>query len=211
MFKLSSNPAPRLVALAVFGAAQVYTAVRMVGLTRVGDGLVDNDAMVELVSRSWPIALAAGLAGYIVARLLRLRSSAHLRKAGYLLLAVGVALVLPLTLHLIWMAVVRGTVSTYGDWVELSVKFTGLSHIVFAGLTALRAWQLASGKPPLSIGIIYGCAAGAAMLPFPWLPPLIVAVTGLPILPLLYVMRPLAERDRAASGAALPTAIVERR
>jgi hypothetical protein len=119
--------------------------------------------------------------------------------ASIVLPSIGIALMLPLTLHLP-VVLALGGVADYAAWVKLSIVLTGLTHVVVATMVGIRGAQLAAGRQPFSITAIYLTAIGVSCVPFAlllFIPPLIVAVTGLAYLPLLVYQRDLVERERA--------------
>ncbi|HEX7843944.1 MAG TPA: hypothetical protein VF469_41000, partial [Kofleriaceae bacterium] len=99
----------------------------------------------------------------------------------------------------------------FDDWVVATVEVSGFAYVVFAVLCALRACCLAAGRrapPPM---VIYAASLIASCVPFgalDGLPPVVVAITGLPIVPLLYAMQGWIARERAELAVlpALPRA-----
>jgi hypothetical protein len=110
--------------------------------------------------------------------------------------ACGMALVTPLTIHLLFTLLVKHDTSGFDEWAGLSLIATGIAHVVFAAMAMTRAYQLAKGEPALSLAAIYFTCVGCGAIPFV-VPIIYVAFTGLPILPLLAYMERLAERERA--------------
>lgn len=151
----------------------------------------------HVVAGAWLLAAAAGfLVTRLVAILPPTRDPGALRRAAFVVPSVGVALLLPITLHMpiaLWSGV-----DTFDLWCRMAVFATGLTHVVFALLVAVRAAQLARGTTNISIGMIYWVTCVIAAIPFV-IPAGFVALTGIPIVPLLRRMERIAEADRAAS------------
>jgi hypothetical protein len=126
---------------------------------------------------------------------------------------VGMALLLPLTLHMP-VVLVFGDSSAFDTWVITSMWITGLAHVVFAIMSALRAYELVIGERTWSPVSIYLATVITSCVPFVVLyaiPPAIVAITGLPFIPMLRAMGRIVERERAELAATphgLPRAIV---
>lgn len=119
--------------------------------------------------------------------------------------ACGIALLLPLTLHLLFFTFVTHSTSGFDEWVTLSLIATGIAHVVFAIMAMTRAYQLARGEPAVSIVAIYFTCVANGAIPFV-IPAAYVALTGLPIIPLLAYMERIATRERAVPE--LPRAVV---
>lgn len=141
------------------------------------------------------------------------------RVAAFVVPAVGLALVAPLTVHAFAALIMdlgaaaswhqlRHAFDGFDDWIVLSLAMTGPAHIMFAALVGVRAKQLAKGAIPKSVGTIYAATVVAACVPgiVFVLPPFVVALTGLPLLPFLHWMPRIAERDREPR-IVVPTAI----
>ncbi len=180
---------------------------------------------------AWQLLLGTWLAAFGAAALVRtltdvaapprptaLDEDRH-RVAAFVVPAVGLALIAPLTVHLLvvvllqldhamtWHAL-RRALERFDDWAVLSLALTGPAHATFALLVGRRATQLARDQIPTSVEAIYVASTIAACVPgiVVLLPPVIVALTGLPLLPFLHGMRRVAERDRDPRRA-LPAAI----
>ena len=180
--------------------------------------LVDRGALpvqasaASIVVGTWLVAIAVG---WLARRVLPLRgphTTESLFAPSIVVPSVGIALMLPLTLHLP-IALAKG-VGTEGfdEWVKLSIWISGATHVVLAILVAVRGSQLVTGKlPPLSISTIYLITVLVSCVPFVLfvLPPIIVMVTGLAFIPLLRYQATLVARERAELGveAATPQAI----
>lgn len=201
-----------------FGVVLLLGAVYLV-LTMCfsGHGGHEGDA-ARILEWTWLLAAGAGVAVWAIAAWLRAPTDSDAVLTESLVLpTLGAALLLPLTLHLLVFRLLDGHswASEFDDWVGLSLVITGPAHLVFAILSAVRASKLAIGLPAPSPLKIYGLTVAASCLPFVLLmaiPPVLVAITGLPILPLLYGMERLIARERAALAAvtALPRAVAIR-
>jgi len=159
---------------------------------------------------TWCAALAAGWATRAFAAEGPDRD--HLAVAGLAVPMVGIALMGPITLHMP-LAMLGGT-QAFDEWVVMSAWITGPAHIAFALAITIRATQLARAQPAWSPRTVYLITVIVSCVPFVLLiaiPPMLVAVTGLPFLPILRAMQPLAERERDELSLAihdLPFAIV---
>jgi hypothetical protein len=167
----------------------------------------------RLILTTWAAAFAAYL---IVGRLGSRRVLDHageLAIPGLVVPSIGVALLLPLTLHMPLAMLVAPGARAFDDWAEISAIITGPTHLVFAALAGERARQLAAGDPALSPLKIYGICVAVSCLPFALLvlPPFLVMMTGLPMLGGMALMDGLATRDRLeATDEAMPRAIAMR-
>ena len=117
--------------------------------------------------------------------------------------AIGLALILPLSLHMVVMT------GEFDSWVRLSVRVVGVAHVVFAALFGARAAGLArTATPRMSIGGIFVWSVLASFVPWPFIiPQALTAVTGLFILPVIFVFDAIAAHERDALPA-LPSAKV---
>jgi hypothetical protein len=185
----------------------------------------------QVVVGTWLAALAAGTAARWIAMRRGGPPGSDTRFAASLIVpSVGIALLLPITLHLAvvpWL-----TRYDFDLWALASLWLTWHAHLVFAGLAALRARRLAAGQPALALRAIYAATVLASCLPvvfatpsridfvsvmMHWVshaqlavvPPLIVAVTALPCLLVLRAMRRQADRERTEIATAwkLPRAV----
>lgn len=198
-----------------FGVVLIVGAVYLVlTMCSNGHGGREGDA-ARILGWTWLLAAGAGVAAWAIARWLPAPPDTGAVLAKSLVLpTLGAALLLPLTLHLLVFRSVDSPswASQFDDWVGISLVITGPAHLVFAILSATRAYMLAIGRPALSPLKIYGFTVAASCLPFVLLlaiPPVLVAITGVPILPLLDGMERLIARERAAVAAvtALPPAV----
>lgn len=133
-----------------------------------------------------------------------------LLRASLVIPAIGLACVLPLTMHGLWALLIHSTAHAYDNWFDTSLRVVGFAHVVFMILFAVHAQQLASTKRPgMTIGAIYSWTVLASCVPLGmWiLPEVLTAITGLPILVVMHVFDELAARERTALPA-LPVARV---
>jgi hypothetical protein len=163
---------------------------------------------------TWMFALIAGAVARIIVRYLELPASADwLFGESWMVLAVGMALLVPITLHMPILLLLGGR-RAFDEWVWASIWITGLAHIVFATMCAIRARQLVAGQPAWSPGKILKWTVLTSAVPFAILlgiPPCLVLITGAVCLPLLSAMERLIERERCEAddaNHALPRAIV---
>jgi hypothetical protein len=161
----------------------------------------------RILTMTWLAAAVAGVAvRAIAARLPGSRSAEALFTRSWVIPTVGVAVLLPITLHMPFALLANGE-HGFDVWVVLSLLFTGVAHVVFAVLSAVRAYKLAIDKRAPSPRKIYVITLIVSCVPFALLlalPPMLVAVTGLPFLPLLRRMEPWIARERAEL-ATIPT------
>jgi hypothetical protein len=181
------------------GRASIYT----------GRGL-DAARTIEL---TWLTAVIAGVAAWRVAARVRFDLDPEKLFAESLMVpAVGIALLLPITLHMPVILVIRDS-AAFDVWVVASMWITGLAHAVFAITSALRGKQLVTGTAAWSPRKIYIATVVTSCVPFAVLyaiPPAIVAITALPFVPLLRAMEWIVVRERkelVATQRALPRAI----
>jgi hypothetical protein len=208
----SLDPMPRQGARIAFGLVLIAGVSRVVSLAHVPNSVIaDGIAIAFTIGWSWLIALGAACATYAFLRLLPWRpSERRLLHASCVVPTIGIALILPISLHLLWRLITGGRLAEWGDWVALSLMFTGFAHVVFASLAAIRASQVVRGKRALSSWVIYGWCVAAANCPLPFIPAFYVAVTGLLVVPLLWLMKPVIERELAIYSD-LPTALAQPR
>lgn len=162
----------------------------------------------QLIGLTWLIAVLAGALVRAIAARLRWRPAPEALFAESLMVPVaGIALLLPITLHLPVVLLVADA-SAFDFWVMASLWITGLAHAVFAGLSVLRARQLVAGKPAVMPRTIYVATLITSCVPFVLLwaiPPLLVAITALPFVPMLRAMAHLVDRERAEIAAVAHT------
>lgn len=167
----------------------------------------------QIVGMTWlAAALVAAVVRAIAARLPWSLAPETLFAESMMVPTAGIALLLPITLHLP-IALMITDAHGFEFWVEASLWITGLAHIVFAVLAVRRARQLVAGVPAVTPWQIYVATLLTSCVPFVVLwavPPMLVAITAAPFLPLLGGMQRLVERERAELEAltrALPRAI----
>ncbi len=167
----------------------------------------------QILSGTWLVALIAGAAARAIAlRVPTGRGPGALFVESVVTPVLGMALLLPLTIHLPF-ALVLSDSDGFGEWVRVSFWITGTAHVVFALTSTLRGYQLATGRKAWSPGRIFALTVLTSCVPFVVLmgiPPMLVAVTALPILPLLSAMERIVTNERAeiaAAPQALPRAI----
>jgi hypothetical protein len=133
-------------------------------------------------------------------------SRADLRVPAFVIPSVGIALLAPLTIHMLLLFGIND-VEWFDDWCAMSLPTVGLAHLVFAMLVGLRARALVTDRPPIAVRTIFTLTVVASCVPYGMfiLPPFLVAATGIPIVPLLFTMERIAKADREP---ALPTATV---
>lgn len=119
------------------------------------------------------------------------------------------SLVAPLTLHLmVWLLGFGGKLADFGKWIALSALIVGHAHLVLA-LLSRRYVQRLRAEPWGPSGGGWGSTLGwtifASAIPglvFFGLPPILVAVTGLFVIPTMFVWaRRTLERERLAVAA----------
>ena len=159
----------------------------------------------KVLGATWTLAFVAGwVARQLVAALAKRDDAGDLLAVSFAVPAVGVALLLPLTLHLPVALALGVGVDAFDTWAELSLYVTAPAHLTFAFLAALRATRLAQGRPAISTRRIYTITLIVSAIPF-FISSLLVGFTGLAIIPLLDHMPRMIERELTPP---LPTAIV---
>jgi hypothetical protein len=147
----------------------------------------------ELIGGTWLVALLAAIVSYVYIGLGPCPKSPHaLRKAALAVPSAGIALLLPITIHVIVMH--DSSVHEIDQWVAMSVLLTSHVHIVLALLVGSRALALANDERPVSIPVIYTITCLGALIPM-IIPMFFVAITGIPIIPLLLWMKRVARLD----------------
>ncbi|HEU0036373.1 MAG TPA: hypothetical protein VFQ53_37430 [Kofleriaceae bacterium] len=141
--------------------------------------------------------------------------AATLATAGLVVPGIGLALTLPLALHLPVTLLFGWSMLGFDDWVKLSLVFAGPAHVALAILVAIRGHRLARGSirtvpSPLFIYVFVVIVSCVPFVVLFGITPAIVAITGIPIVPLIHHMRRIDERERAAvvAGTRLPRAYV---
>ena len=165
---------------------------------------------MAILAATWGMAFAS----YALARWLSgaFEIGERLLAASYVIPSIGMAFVLPLTIHAPVYLLLGGTRAGFDDWAELAMKITWATHIAFAILAAQRAHVLALGEDAPGPAMIFvGCVA-VSCVPYVVLfgiPPIIVALTGLPIVGLMRWSERHIARERA-HVLHFPTAIARR-
>lgn len=193
-------------------------------LVRVVVGLVLLVGLVHLIvdachgrdgfSRELPFiwgcaALAAVAAACVAPFIVRFVQSDAWATSSIVLPVVGLALLLPISLHAVAFRCVHATWASLDDWCGASLVGAGIAHLVFATLFSVRTISLArTGTSPISVSELFLVTTLASAIPFFILAMGITAATGLAILPVIALVDWLARRDHAALSAALPRAIV---
>ena len=204
----------RRLARIAFGAVLLLGVVVL--LARIGPPQLDRPFVNRtpvaphvstLLALTWAAAFAVHA---LVKRLAGDRTCAprQLPAASLILPGVGCALLLPLTLHLVLALAFGGHGDRFDQWAMLSRDLTAPAHLVFAALVARRGLCLARGqRAPTPVGIFVIVVIAACV---PWailvLPPVVVAVTGMPLVPALAAMEALVACELAALGGHLPAA-----
>jgi hypothetical protein len=205
---ISSAEAARAVGRTVFGATLLTgTAVLVARLLTMR-----VPGAFETIALTWLAAIALGLAAKRLAKnsAPQVRDPVRRFDASFALPAAGIALVLPLTIHVVVASAIGVTARDFDDWARVSVAITGFAHITFALLAAIRANQLATERIAIGSWRIYFLTVFVSCIPFGVLfmiPPLVVGVTGLAIVPMLERMPRWIARDRTVD---VPTAVARR-
>jgi hypothetical protein len=167
----------------------------------------------RIVGWTWLAAAIAGVVARLVAARVRwARDPEALFAESVMLPTAGFALMLPITLHLPVVLAISDS-RGFDLWVEASLWITGVAHLAFAGMCAQRARRLVAGKPALPPRTIYLVTVITSCVPFVvlWaIPPLLVAITAAPFVPMLRYQQRLVARELAELAAVthdLPRAI----
>lgn len=160
---------------------------------------------------TWLGAVVAGAITWLVARWCKpVPGGDALLRASLVIPALGLAAVLPLSMHGLWALLIDSSAHAYDNWFDTSLHVVGFAHVVFMLLFAVHARQVASSeRPGMTIAAIYGWTVLASCVPLGmWiLPEVLTAITGLPILIVMHVFDAIAARERTALPA-LPLATV---
>jgi len=155
---------------------------------------------IAIIGVTWGVAIAVGLATWLVARRMTVRLAPDALFAESLMIpAIGIALILPITIHMPFVLGL-GDRDLFDFWVGASLWLTGFAHLVFAVACAYRGYRLARAEPAWSPRVIYALTVVTSCFPFIVLfaiPPALVALTALPFLPILHRMEKIANRERA--------------
>jgi hypothetical protein len=192
----------------ILGAA--YLGARGWSPGRVGPGSPHVHAAI-VIARIWLAAVGAGVVVRMVVGWLPGSPSADaLFVHSWAIPSGGVALVLPITLHLPF-AIICADQTGFDLWVAATLWFTLPAHLVFAAMAAVRAQRLVAGRRAPSPLRIYVTTLIVSCVPFVLLlaiPPVLIAITGVPFLPLLRWMERGIGRERAELRTQLPRAAV---
>ena len=154
-------------------------------------------------------ALAAVAAACVAPFVVRFVQTDAWATSSIVLPVVGLALLLPISLHAVAFRCVHATWASLDDWCGARVVGAGIAHLVFATLFCVRAVSLArTGSSPVSVSELFLLTTLASAIPFFILAMGITAATGLAILPVIALVDWLARREHAALSVALPRAIV---
>lgn len=206
MFNSEETRYSRAVARIVFGVVMILGAAAFVErLLRVPETHAAKTLAIIWIAALFSGWLFAQLASVTARRI----DVENIFTLSWVLPTLGVALLVPLTLHVPFALALGGNLSSFDDWARISLAITGPAHVAFAFLAALRAARLAQGRPAISAKRIYILTLVVASIPFAllfFIPPLLVGLTGLPILPFLVRLHGSIERERGTTE--LPQAIV---
>jgi hypothetical protein len=189
-----------------------FGAVLLAGTALVAHRLwiLDHPRLTHVIPPIWAAAFAAYLAAAAIGSRRQLDHAGELAVPGLVVPSVGAALLLPITLHLPFVAAFAHDWRTFDVWAAVGLVITAPTHLALAALVAQRARQLATGAQAISPQKIYTICVAVSCLPFAIfvIPPFLVALTGLPLAALIAAMAPLAARDRErAADEALPRAV----
>jgi hypothetical protein len=195
---MASQIFARRIGRATFGIVLLFGVAHLVAA--LGWGWSDDVSAARIIVLTW---LCAGLAG-VLARAVAVwlvppQRPDRLFAKSLMLMTAGIALLLPISLHMPF-ALLTTDREGFNAWVVMSMAITGLAHVVFAITSVLRAFQLATGKRAWSPRRIYVATVLTSCVPFIVLlaiPPMLVALTALPCVPLLYAMERIVTRERA--------------
>lgn len=138
------------------------------------------------------------------ARVARLR---RLRGASLALPLVAMSLLGPLTLHFPFAATADVSARDYGEWIQLSGMIVGIAHLVLAGMSVRYVSRLLAAQDTgvplvlhrewmfaLGIVVVASCLPGIVFLA---IPPVLTAVTGVVLVPMMFHWAHAALRDEA--------------
>jgi hypothetical protein len=155
-----------------------------------------------LLAWTWTLATLAGLVAYAVVRRMRPGAVHVSGTASFVAPAVGIAALLPITVHALIAGVLGTSSDSFDEWAMFALALTSTTHLGFACMVGVRAAQLARGRIALSIRDVVAWTLVLASVPVGlvslMLPTIVVACTGLPIVPLLVRMERLAPAHRDA-------------
>lgn len=187
-------------------AARIAAGVGLVtgGLSLPVVALLDFPlSAATMLSASWLMSGVAAVVAFAVSWMVPLagRIGDRLLLASWAWPLAGLAVVLPLSLHSLFIFTTNA--GELNGWVGMSWAIVGHCHLALAGMAIRRVERLVHGERPLSAPAIYGITVGLAMVPgaiFLLIPPVLVALTGLPFLFLLWLPEVMIRRERTVLG-----------
>lgn len=206
MFKTPATAARRTGFLAgglalLAGDALLVCSMVEQGLGHAIRGLPHLTAHAVLLAM-WPLAILVGLAVYLMTA----RRPALVREpaadTAFAVPAFAAALCLPATIHLALFAMLGAQLRDFDAWAAPAVALTAFAHFWFASYVGARAGQLARGELAITPRRIYWTTVRIAVIPgllLLGIPCVLVALTGLPILPLMHAMERYAAYDRGTA------------
>lgn len=188
----------------LIAAAGLTQTVVNEGLASTGSWFGSRDgvepAVHTLLLWAWGGAFAAGAVMHLLVRFIPALDLRVRGTTSFVVPSLGAALLLPITVHLGWYVMNGMSMNRFNEWAVWAIALTALSHIGFAIMTARRARRLARGEEPNTVKNIFAWTVVLAALPFGIfllaIPPVLVAITGIPIVPLLVLMERLAKPHR---------------
>jgi len=194
---------------ALFGLGLTTGAVVLVSQALLHRNHLGAERIIEV---TWIAAILAGVVAWAIARLVaHTWPSDELKYAGLVAPAIGLALIAPLTFHLLVLKLLR-TADAFDDWVLISMVVAATAHIAFAAMSVVRVVRLTDGTHAATIKSVYMIVVLVSCIPFLLLPivPVIVMITGVPMLPILKAPERIVARERAILGAAPQLAYARR-
>jgi hypothetical protein len=186
--ELTMTRIARIAAGLVLLSGAIFLAKNSIAVSR-GESTL---ACWRVICSTWAGAAFVAFVG----SLFRDRGDRH-RVPGYVIPAAGVAIMLPLTLHMIVARMMDSSMWGFDAWCLWSLIFVGVAHVAFAIMVAMRAADIANGRIPMKVGTIYLATVALAGVPgvILVLPMIVTAVTGIAIVPLLHAMERWGERE----------------
>src|SRR4051812_25556978 len=166
--RTTSQIIARRIGRITFGGVLLVGVVHLIVAACSGESIstgrnLDAARTIEL---TWFTALIAGVVAWRVAMRMRLAWTPERLFAESLMVpAAGIALLLPITLHMPVILVIRDS-AAFDLWVVASMWITGLAHAVFAITSALRGKQLVAGEATWSPRKIYIATVVTSCVPF---------------------------------------------
>lgn len=163
----------------------------------------------------WVVFVGSWIVAFVMSRVVRVAIGPREENPETWLLAslvvpgIGLSLMMPLLVHLPIAALLGGG-DGFDTWVRMSIAVVGPTHLALAALVTVRAIGLVRGSTAtLTPAVIYlacvvvSLASSAELL---FIPTILVAVTGLAILPVLKHMATIVWFERG-SVVEVPRAI----